>query len=509
MIISRVGSQTSVSIKILGEWLIFLLLVVFFHIPVYVEAAQDILIKPATSEATQDCLGCHEDETPGIVADWLSSRHAMMSVNEALKKPAVSRRVSAASVPDSLSSVAVGCFECHGLNPDRHADNFDHNDYKINTIVTPPDCRTCHPVEVDQFSRSKKANAIANLEKNPLFHQLTNTVTGQKDLENGILTVKGIASMSKKKSCFGCHGTHVTVKGKKTVETEFDEVQVPDLTNWPNQGVGRHNPDGSFGACAACHPRHSFSIEIARKPYTCAQCHLAPDVPAWEVYKESKHGNIFLSRSEKYNWTHVPWRPGEDFKTPTCSTCHNALLVDKEGDPIVERTHDFGSRLWIRILGLPYTHPQPRDGATFKIRNADGIPLPVSFAGKPASPYLISGAEQKTRQQQMIKVCGSCHSTNWNNRFFAQMDATNREVDRMIKTATQLLQTAWEKGLADPSNPFDEELELVWVRQWLFYGSTIRYGAAMSGPDYIGFKYGWWNLTENLLNLEKLVKVDE
>ncbi|MBT4087723.1 MAG: hypothetical protein HOE30_04435, partial [Deltaproteobacteria bacterium] len=56
------------------------------------------------SEATEDCLGCHEDETPGIVADWLASRHARVSVASALKKPVVSRRVSAVSVPDSLST---------------------------------------------------------------------------------------------------------------------------------------------------------------------------------------------------------------------------------------------------------------------------------------------------------------------------------------------------------------------------------------------------------------------
>ncbi|MBU3917196.1 hydroxylamine oxidase, partial [bacterium] len=461
---------------------------------------------PPISEATQDCLGCHEDETPGIVSDWRASKHARMSVSKALMKPAISRLVSAASVPDSLSSVAVGCYECHGLNPKRHKDNFDHNDYKINVIVSPPDCATCHPVEVDQFAHSKKANAISNLEQNPLYHQLVNTLTQQKDLDNGVLTLKGSAPMAKTKACFACHGTHVEMKGLKTISTESTDVEVPDLTDWPNQGVGRHNPDGSFGACTACHPRHGFSLEIARKPYTCAQCHLAPDVPAWEVFKESKHGNIFLSQSGKWNWTKVPWQPGEDFKAPTCSTCHNALLADKEGEVIVERTHDFGSRLWVRIFGLPYSHPQPKDGGTFKIRNSDGLSLPVTFDGMPASPYLITEIEQKNRQKQMQKICGSCHSTDWSNQFFAQLDKTNQEADRMVKTATQLMRSAWEKGLADPVNPFDEDLELSWVRYWLFHASSVRYGAAMSGPDYVGFKNGWWNLTKDLVDFEERIK---
>ncbi|MBU2515645.1 hydroxylamine oxidase [bacterium] len=505
----QIGVRLRKSCRFPWGWIIVILSIFVFWYPVTEGIAQNTQEVPAISEATQDCLGCHEDETPGIVADWRSSRHAIMSVSEALKKPIVSRRVSAISVPESLSSITVGCYECHGLNPEQHQDNFDHNDYKINTVVTPPDCSTCHPTEVKQFAGSKKANAIANLEQNPLFHQLTDTVTGQKDLENEILTFKGAAPMAKEKSCFACHGTHVTVKGLKTVQTEFDEVEVPDLTSWPNQGVGRHNPDGSFGACTACHPRHSFSIETARKPYTCAQCHLAPDVPAWEVFKESKHGNIFMSQSAKWNWTNVPWRPGEDFKTPTCSSCHNALLVNGAGNPIVERTHDFGSRLWVRIFGLPYTHAQPKEGGTFRIKNADGLPLPITFDGKPASSFLITEAEQQSRQQQMKKVCGSCHGTSWNNQFFSQMDRTNQEVDHIVKTATQLVQTAWKNKLADPSNPFDEELELMWVRHWLFYGSSARYGAAMSGPDYVGFKYGWWDLTETLVNLESLIKEKE
>ena len=41
----------------------------------------------------------------------------------------------------------------------------------------------------------------------------------------------------------------------------------------------------------------------------------------------------------------------------------------------------FGERLWVRIFGLPYTHPQPENGRTWELRNADGQPLPTSFSG--------------------------------------------------------------------------------------------------------------------------------
>ena len=61
---------------------------------------------------------------------------------------------------------------------------------------------------------------------------------------------------------------------------------------------------------------------------------------------------------------------------------------------------------------------------------------------------------------------------------------------------------AWEAGLADPANPFDEGIEQKWILQWLFYSNSIRYASAMSGPDYAAFKNGWWNLTKNLQDMK-------
>jgi hypothetical protein len=64
-----------------------------------------------------------------------------------------------------------------------------------------------------------------------------------------------------------------------------------------------------------------------------------------------------------------------------------------------------------------------------------------------------------------------------------------------------------EKGLADPTNPFDESIEHKWIEQWLFYANSIRYAAAMSGPDYNAFKNGWWRLTKNLQDMKSQLDV--
>ena len=54
--------------------------------------------------------------------------------------------------------------------------------------------------------------------------------------------------------------------------------------------IGKPNADGSFGTCTNCHSRHLASIELAREPSTCGQCHMGPDHSQLEIYDESKHG---------------------------------------------------------------------------------------------------------------------------------------------------------------------------------------------------------------------------
>ncbi len=459
------------------------------------------------SEETKACIDCHSTVTPGIVADWKLSRHSQTDFTAALSKPELERRISVKSVSKNLQNVAIGCFECHGLNPSDHKDNFNHFGYSINVIVSPKDCATCHKVEADQYAGSKKAHALDNLRKNPVYNTLVETIDGVKQIKEGNITALPATHFTTNETCYACHGTEVKVEGKETIQTEMGEIEVPKLTDWPNQGVGRINPDGSYGACTSCHPRHSFSLKTARQPYTCGQCHLEPDVPAFNIYKESKHGNIYEAFEEKWNWEEIPWKLGTDFNAPTCAACHNSLLVNPSGDVIVKRTHDFGARLWVRIFGLIYSHPQPKDGRTYIIKNDDGLPLPETFAGKPASQYLLSDDEQAQHKDKMVKVCKSCHSTAWVDGHFNKFDNTNKETDEMVASATKLLSEAWNKKLADNKNPFDEPIEQRWAAQWLFYANSVRYGSAMGGPDYAAFKNGWWYLTSNLNDMHLIIKM--
>jgi hypothetical protein len=375
-------------------------------------------------------------------------------------------------------------------------------------IVSPNDCKTCHSEEVDQYSTSKKAHAHGNLMENPVYTALVHTLTGVKTVDAGEISVQPPSQMTLNDVCLGCHGTKIEVSGTKKYKTAMGDMTVPDLKNWPNQGVGRINPDGSRGSCTSCHTRHRFSIAEARKPYTCSQCHGDPDVPAYQVYNVSKHGNIFGARHQAWNFEAVPWRVGQDFLAPSCATCHNSLLTQPHGDVVAERTHDFGARLYTRIFGLIYSHPQPKSGDTTVIKNADGLPLPTTFLGERASEYLIDESEQQNRLNGMKTVCKSCHSTSWTDKHFDRFENTVKETDQMVLAATQLQVQAWEQGLADNQNPFDEAIEQTWITGWLFYANTIRYASAMTGAyKYTAFHNGWWDLSHTLQKMHDRIQL--
>jgi hypothetical protein len=462
------------------------------------------------SEETETCIDCHATVTPGIVGDWLASRHAQITVAEALEKSDLQRTISADEVPSGLMSVSVGCAECHMLNPEKHADTFDHVDSEIHVVVTPTDCATCHPVETEQYSHNLMSHAYGNLAGNALYGVLVGATVGVQDYDGKTLMAHDPDNLTHAEACYYCHGTQVTVTGTRTEETDFGDLDFPVLSGWPNQGVGRINPDGSRGSCAACHTRHRFSIETARKPHTCSECHKGPDVPAYKVYSVSKHGNIYSSHHDEWDFGAVPWTVGTDFQAPTCAVCHVSLLTTEDEEVIAERTHRMNDRLEWRIFGLPYAHLHPISPNTTGIVNAGGLPLPTELTGEPASKFLISPEEGAERRERLQQVCLACHSSGWVKPQFERLDHTIKTTNEMTLTATEILSKAWDRGLAQGpaqgGTPFDEPIEKRWVEQWLFYANSTRFASAMAGADYGVFANGRWELSKNVREMEEWVR---
>ncbi len=457
------------------------------------------------SEATDACITCHETATPGIVADWARSRHATLTPELALAQPELSRRMSNPDIPDSLSSVVVGCAECHLQRADTHADTYIHNGYSAHTVVTPADCAACHPAEQGQYAQNLMSQAHLNLANNDVYQQFMSATNDLVSWRHTQLTGTAMDSATNNLSCYFCHGTNVTVAGFAERNTVFGTMTFPELTGWPNRGVGRLNPDGTRGSCTPCHARHQFSIEVARQPYTCSECHKGPDVPAYKVYSASKHGNIYSSMGSTYDFSAVPWTVGDDFNAPTCAVCHVSLLQNADGDIVARRTHQMNNRIDTRIFGLIYAHPHPRSPETWHIRNDAGLQLPTHFDGSFVSEALIDEQEQKRRRSEMQSVCRACHSRQWVDAHFRQFDHANAVTNERTKTATAIIGTAWQNALATGpptgDNPFNEAIEKLWVEHWFFYANTVRLATAMAGADYGVFANGRWQLARNIQDM--------
>ncbi len=469
-------------------------------------AALGLSAEAPNSSATQECLDCHALLHPGIVNGWKKSRHARTTPAQALSVTEPARKVSTESIPKPLKESTVGCAECHTLRSEKHKDTVEHQGHQMHVVVTPEDCAVCHREEAVQYAGNIMSHAYANLADNSVYHALQESIIGKPFHEKGRIHFKASKAETQAETCYYCHGTKLEVTGFKTRDTDMGEVSLPVIKGWPNQGVGRVNPDGSLGACTPCHTRHTFSIEMARKPYTCKECHVGPDVPAFKVYDTSKHGNIFSALNNDWDFAAVPWTVGRDFTAPTCATCHISLLMNTEGETLAKRTHQMNDRLSWRIFGLIYAHSYPAKPDTTIIRNKDGQSLPTAFDGSPAEKYLIDADQRQKRTAAMQSVCRGCHSTSWVDHHWRRYEHTIAESNAAVGIATQVMADIWQHGFAHGpdrgGNPFDEGIERKWTDTWLFYTNTIRFAAAMAGGGDLGvFAEGRYQLTQHILEL--------
>lgn len=370
----------------------------------------------AQSAETETCLGCHETMNPGMVDRWYRSDHYLE---------------------------AVGCYECHQAEAS-DVDAMNHNGETIAVIVSPTDCARCHSAEVDEFEASHHSAAGDILDS--LDNRLAEIIEGDLSFEG-----ESPAAVS---GCAQCHGSVVVVEAGGGLSA----------ATFPNSGIGRLNPDGSRGACSACHMRHDFSVEVARRPENCGRCHMGPDHPHIEVYEESQHGILFHAHEDEMALDSDSWVVGVDYTAaPTCATCH---MGETRTQPL---THDVGTRL------------------SWNLR------APISF----------ETTDSAAKRGLMQDVCSACHSAPHIENFYEQLEAgVNLYNNKFAQPATDIYNAIRAPfagaGAPEPliSTPtFDDELEWSYFYLWHHEGRRARAGLAMLGPDYTQW-HGFYEVAE-------------
>lgn len=380
-----------------------------------------LMLKPfkTLSDESKECASCHKAENPALYNQWGRSKHY---------------------------GANVGCYECHSADP-KDADAIQHEGFSIAVIVSPKDCATCHSAEVAEFSKSHHAKG------GQIIGSLDNMLA---EVVEGALTMNGESPVAVN-GCWQCHGSEVKVMENGDL----------DPTTWPNTGIGRINPDGSLGACTACHQRHEFSMVQARRPEACGKCHLGPDHPQKEIYEESKHGINFEANVDRLNLDSAKWIVGEDYDAaPTCATCHMSATLEL---PI---THDVGDRIsW-----------------TLRPAISQKIDAKAKAQGKTVKTW-------QARRDDMKNVCTACHTSSMVESFYMQFDAlVELYNEKFARPGKALMDVLKAEGMTT-ATAFDEEIEWTWFYLWHHEGRRARHGAAMMAPDYTQW-HGMYEVAE-------------
>lgn len=382
--------------------------------------------------AGEKCISCHAKSSAGLTDQWRASAHHAAGVN---------------------------CMDCH--QADRSdPDAIEHEGHIIATIVSPKDCGRCHQKEFQEQQGSVHAEAFAIIEAR--LPALADNVGGP---------------IMRAASCDQCHGSRVEVRGDGRL----------DPRTWPNSGIGRINPDGSKGACSACHGRHGFSKAQAREPEACVRCHSGPDSPDKEIYEASKHGMLYVAHREQMHLDADEWVAGRDYTAaPTCVTCHMGAAGK------LPSTHDVGLRnVW--SLNSPISRRQFlvvfEDGAKMEIPEGTEIPKRGVELTRPDGTLgqVKTVVTPERRRQAMTAVCLECHAKGFTEGFMTQFDTVVELFnDKFARPARDIMSNLYAAGLLSPT-PFDEPIEFTYWELWHDEGARARHGVAMMSPNH-----AWW-----------------
>lgn len=364
--------------------------------------------------STDTCVSCHRNTTPGIVEQY--GRSTMAAAN-------------------------VSCQNCHEV-PSDYPGAVEHEGTFVLNVPTTAKCQTCHQAEVAQFNQSRHGlpayiavagTATLSEEHLRMYEAIPEGgyVPEQVQLRNALAVMEGPAIT--RFACENCHN------------------------------IGKPALDGSVGQCSKCHVRHVFSLEQARKPETCNNCHIGPDHPQWEIYFESKHGIMYSTGGDRWHWEAEPGTLSViDFPAPTCATCHLS------GFGTTGTTHDVGDRLtWYLFAPISERRPAWQDN-----------------------------------QVRMQSVCLACHNRNFIDTFYTDADAGTEAVNEFIRESDAIIQPLIDEGLWSDV-PFDHPIKFVHYETWHHWGRTAKFGMWMQGADYTQW-HGAYEVVKSLAELREM-----
>ena len=359
--------------------------------------------------ASGKCAECHARLQYSVVHEYEMSAHAKKGVN---------------------------CLDCH--QPAEGQQKQEHHGFVIATHLTAGNCRGCHEGIYREFLRSRHAApswAAIYGEKGLKPEQVAFSEQyqpgGTKRPPHPFVTAEGASAMIS--GCEQCHS------------------------------IGKPNDDGTIGTCTACHSRHTSSVSLARRPSTCAQCHMGPDHSQIEIYDESKHGVMFAAQERLLNLDADPRSLStRDMFVPTCATCHMS-----------------------GINGLKVTH-DPSERLSYYLANAITQKRPNSVQA----------------QVNMKQVCSQCHTMTVVDRVYAQAEQVVASTNAKVQHAQDIVNALHADGTLT-GKPFSTPIDFVYFDLWHYDGRTSKHAAFMGGADFAQW-HGNYPMLQKTVELEHM-----
>jgi hydroxylamine dehydrogenase len=328
---------------------------------------------PHGVQDSSSCVPCHAKLNPVIVSQFLASAMGKAGT----QNPAV-----------QLPQRQIGCATCHGT---------DHDQIMATKGRVPEaTCGGCHlqiyqehVVDAGHSYGPGPGGLGINWERNigvPHYRQMP-----RKVMEMG---------------CDVCHAQAGATDARYWSDQQRRYVDTSSLTY--------------RNGCIACHTRHAFNLEEARKPEACYTCHMGPDHPNYEAYMSSKHGSIYVARGKDWDWK-VPLAQTR-YETPTCAYCH-MLYADSTG---ARHTSHNMTRKIVWGMGV-----QAASGA---LANLAVLP------------------ENQAKRNETIKVCLTCHSEDKARGYLESADAHKLAGDALVVEARGILAGLYKDGLIRPGH---------------------------------------------------------
>ncbi|VAX11125.1 Hydroxylamine oxidoreductase (Fragment) [hydrothermal vent metagenome] len=362
----------------------------------------------------------------------------------------------------------IGCNECHipvESTPQRiQAMTTVCEDKNVRLDVSSANCKGCHEEKVAEFARGKHSKAWLAMEVMPTTKdQPPEIIDGEK-------------------GCGGCHK------------------------------IGRDE-----GQCDACHTRHKFSAEEARRPEACATCHMGFDHPQWEMYSTSKHGMIYAMEGDNWDfskkikeWNENPFEPSSSTpRAPVCVTCHM-----QDGD------HGVMTAWGFLALRLPEDDKEWM-GYRTKILEGLGITLSTSEGTRRIKDIVVSGDMARLTKEgwqeqrnKMIKVCAQCHSESWGKGELDKADRIIKAADKLMAEAIEIVEGLYTDGLLPKPENYPPHVDLLRfyevqtaIEQKLYvmfleHRMRTFQGAFHNNPDYMHW-YGWAEMKRDLAEIRE------